>query len=304
MPFGAKSTAEEVATGVDLSGKVAVITGATSGIGKETARVLAEHGARVILACRDVARAQQVAEEIRNTENCKGTTEVIPLDLGSLASIHSFVETFRSENIPLHFLVNNAGISGGPRTQTQDGFEQQFGVNHLGHFLLTGLLIDILLKSAPARIICVSSMAHKWGEMKFDDLMGDRSYEPYKAYWQSKLANLLFARELARRLKGTGVTVFAVHPGVILTDLLQRHLGLIHRFIVALYRKKTVAQGAATSVWAITSPSLEGLSGLYLEDCKISTPSARSQDDDSATRLWTVSEQLVNYTWKDIVMKV
>jgi len=292
--LGRSTTAEQAAKGIDLSAKVAIVTGATSGIGKETARVLAHQGAHVILGCRDVKNAELVAQElIKVTKNSK--VEVIPLDLASLASVRSFAERFKATKLPLHILIDNAGVMATPKSLTTDGFELQFGVNHLGHFLLTNLLLEQLRESAPARVVVVSSYLHKNGHINFDDIMSEKSYERWEAYDQSKLANILFARELNRRLAGTGLTVNAVHPGVIPTDL-ARNINPMAPFLfkyIAAPFMRTIPQGAATSVYVAVNPALANVGGKYFGDCQEETPAAEALNDQVAQRLWDLSEKLV-----------
>mmetsp|Transcript_45099 Transcript_45099/g.75256 ORF Transcript_45099/g.75256 Transcript_45099/m.75256 type:complete len:307 (+) Transcript_45099:92-1012(+) len=293
--FGAKSTAEEVAAGIDLHGRVAIVTGCTSGIGKETVRVLAKQGATVILACRDVKKAEEVATEIK-TETKNDHLMVIPLELASLQSVRAFVEKFKATRLPLHILINNAGLMASPRKETEDHFEMQFGVNHLGHFLLVRLLEDFLKASAPSRVVVISSSMHN-GEINFDDLMGKKKYDPWKAYAQSKLASLLFVREAAKRFAGTEVTFNAVHPGAIATDL-SRHVGVVMRVLFkafGVFFLKTIPEGAATTVYVATNPAVEDVSGKYFADCAETTPSKEAQDDETAKRLWDVSEKLVGW---------
>mmetsp|Transcript_11119 Transcript_11119/g.18835 ORF Transcript_11119/g.18835 Transcript_11119/m.18835 type:complete len:300 (-) Transcript_11119:170-1069(-) len=292
--FGKNSKAEEVADGIDLHGKVAIVTGCTSGIGKETVRVLAKQGATVVLACRDVKRADQVVTEIK-AETKNENLQVIPLELASLASVRSFVEKFKATGLPLHLLINNAGIMACPRSLTEDGFESQFGVNHLGHFLLTRLLEGSLKASAPSRVVELSSLLHK-GEIHFDDLMGEKNYDPWAAYNQSKLANILFMKEAARRSgSDSGVTYNAVHPGVIITEL-TRHFGVVKRALFKGFGRfftKSIPQGAATTVYVATSPALLTVTGKYFADCAEKTPSEQAQSEEMAKRLWEVSEKLV-----------
>eukprot|EP00276_Gloeochaete_wittrockiana_P006118 CAMPEP_0184653624 /NCGR_PEP_ID=MMETSP0308-20130426/11357_1 /TAXON_ID=38269 /ORGANISM="Gloeochaete witrockiana, Strain SAG 46.84" /LENGTH=304 /DNA_ID=CAMNT_0027089205 /DNA_START=132 /DNA_END=1046 /DNA_ORIENTATION=- len=292
--LGRSTTAEQAAKGIDLSAKVAIVTGATSGIGKETARVLAHQGAHVILGCRDVKNAELVAQElIKVTKNSK--VEVIPLDLASLASVRSFAEQFKSTKLPLHILIDNAGVMATPRSLTRDGFELQFGVNHLGHFLLTNLLLEQLRESAPARVVVVSSNLHEKGHINFEDIMSEKSYDRWGAYGQSKLANILFARELNRRMAGTGVTVNAVHPGFIPTDLTRNinpFAPYLFKYIVSPFLK-SIPQGAATTVNVEVNPALANVGGKYFTNCQEETPAAEALNDQVAQRLWDLSEKLV-----------
>ncbi|CAH1263546.1 RDH12 [Branchiostoma lanceolatum] len=285
-----------------LDGKTAIVTGSNTGLGKETARDLARRGARVILACRDVTKAEAAAEDIRKTTG-NGNVVVLKLDLSSLASVREFAAGINEREDRLDILINNAGIMMCPQWKTKDGFEMQFGTNHLGHFLLTNLLLDLLKKSGPgSRVVTVSSTGHRWGEIHFDDINLEKGYEPMKAYGQSKLANILFIRELAKRLEGTGVTCYAVHPGGVRSDLSRympeahgRWLALVQPIVqLAMYViGKSPEQGAQTSLHCALQEGLESKSGLYFSDCAPIDPSPAGQDDEVAKRLWEVSEEMV-----------
>src|SRR5215475_5481026 len=304
--FGAQTTASEVAAGIDLGGKVALVTGGSSGLGQETARVLAERGAQVILTARDMPKGEAVAEAIRASTGNQHV-EVEELELGSLKDIRAFAERFLARHPSLHILVNNAGVMACPPAKTADGFELQFGSNHVGHFLLTCLLAPALRKGAPSRVVSVSSRGHHLSPVVFDDIEFERRpYDKWLAYGQAKTANVLFAVGLERRLGNHGVHANALHPGAILTEL-GRHLQT-EDFAFLQERNrgmkfKTVEAGAATSVFAATAPELEGRGGLYLEDCHIAAvndaPDALdgvksyALDPRNAERLWEVSESLV-----------
>ena len=281
-----------------LDGKTVVITGGNTGIGKETALDLAGRGARVILACRDLAKAENAASQIRETSG-NGNVLVKKLDLASLKSIRSFADEILGEESRLDILINNAGIMQCPHWKTEDGFEMQFGVNHLGHFLLTNLLIDLLKKSAPSRIVNVSSLSHRWGKINFDDLTGDKNYNARVAYSQSKLANVLFTRELSKRLMATGVTANSLHPGVVKTEL-GRHMSfnkslLKNFFYIPLFWVvfKTPTQGAQTTIHCAVAEELEKISGRYFSDCAEKEPAEQAKDDGVAKQLWEVSAALV-----------
>ncbi|XP_060576274.1 retinol dehydrogenase 12-like [Ruditapes philippinarum] len=281
----------------DMTGKTVLITGANTGIGKETARDLARRGARVLLACRDIVKAEKAAEDIRRST---GSDDVViyNLDLASLTSVRQCAEQVINNEPRLDVLINNAGVMIMPYCKTEDGFEMQFGTNHLGHFLLTNLLLDLLKKSAPSRIINVSSSAHRMGHINFDDLNGEKSYSRVGAYAQSKAANILFTRELSKRLKGTGVTANSLHPGLINTELL-RHAPLLSRIIgfpVPYLVFKTVAQGAQTTIHCAVSKELDGVSGKYFSDCVIKEEASQVQQDDTALRLWKISAQMTKIT--------
>ena len=281
---------------VKLDGKTVIVTGANTGIGKETALDLAGRGARVILACRNVPKAQQVAEEILKKT---GSNKVIvkELDLASLKSVRSFAHDINETEDRLDILINNAGVMRCPYWKTEDGFEMQFGVNHLGHFLLTNLLLGLLQRSQPSRIINVSSLAHTRGKIRFDDLQSEQDYHPGQAYSQSKLANVLFTRELSKKLDDTDVIVTSLHPGVVKTEL-GRHLSLAKSILARIIFSplvwlifKTPWQGAQTTIHCAVSDDVE--SGLYYSDCKPKEVAEQGRDDAVAKKLWEVSADLV-----------
>ncbi|GLW10729.1 oxidoreductase [Microtetraspora sp. NBRC 13810] len=300
-PFGARSTAAEVVAGIDLTGRRAVVTGGSSGIGVETARALAAAGAEVTLAVRDLAAGGRTAEDITATTGNKGVL-VARLDLGDQASVAAFTGAWEG---PLHLLVNNAGVMATPETRTPEGWELQFATNHLGHFALATGLHDALAGADGARVVSVSSSGHLRSPVVFEDIhFNERAYDPMLAYGQSKTANVLFAVEATRRWADDGITVNALMPGGILTNL-QRHMsqefldGLIAQTGVAA-RWKTPEQGAATSVLLATSPLLEGVGGRYFEDCQEAEPyepgawagvAPHALDPEAAARLWQVSEE-------------
>jgi len=317
--FGFESTAAQVAAGVDLGGKTAVVTGGSGGLGAETARVLASRGARVVIGARDVAKGEKVAAEIRSASP-KATVEVDALELGSLPSVRAFASAVLAKHPAIHLLVNNAGIMACPLGRTEQGFELQFGTNHLGHFLLTGLLLPALRKGAPARVVCVSSSGHRFSTVHLDDPNFEkRDYDKWQSYGQAKTANIWHALELDRRESGRGVRALAIHPGMIVTEL-GRHLtsddiSAMRARVAAAAEKagpdatpgasrwKTVEQGAATQIWAATAPELANRGGLYLEDCHVTGPSRDlnasngyapwALDADGAAKLWPLSEKLV-----------
>lgn len=282
---------------VRLDGKTVLITGANTGIGKETALDMANRGARVILACRDMTRARLAADEIRQKSG-NGNVVVKKLDLASLQSVRDLAKDVQENEKRLDILINNAGIMMCPKWKTEDGFEMQFGVNHLGHFLLTNCLLDLLKKSAPSRIVIVSSLAHEKGHIQFDDINLDKDYSREESYRQSKLANVLFCRELAERLQGTGVTVYSLHPGVIRTEL-GRHLfptlALWKRMILMPFMMliKSPWEGAQTTIYCAVDESLANVSGLYYSDCAPKTAAPQAQDDDAAKKLWDLSASMV-----------
>jgi NAD(P)-dependent dehydrogenase (short-subunit alcohol dehydrogenase family) len=304
--FGPTTTTDEVLDGIDLGGTVVLVTGGSSGLGRETARALAARGAEVILTARDVAKGEAVAADIRaTTGNARVTVE--ELELGSLASIRAFAERVLSRHPRLDRVIDNAGVMACPFAKTSDGFELQFGSNHLGHFLATCLLMPAILAGKAPRIVALSSRGHHMSPVVFDDLQFERRpYDKWQSYGQAKTANVLFAVGLERRLGARGVHAYAVHPGAIVTEL-GRHLQPEDiQFLQARSRGmqfKSVEQGAATSCFAATAPELEGRGGVYLEDCHVAAvndaPDALdgvksyALDPAASERLWEVSERMV-----------
>lgn len=307
MAFGHDTTTNEVLEGIDLTGKTAFVTGASGGLGAETARALASKGASVTLAVRNVAKGEEVARAIRGSTG--SDVDVVELQLDSLPSVRACAEGWLASHGALNLLINNAGVMACPLARTSQGWESQFATNHLGHFLLTMSLLGAVKDGAPARIVNLSSGAHRFGGVDFDDIhFEQREYNKFTAYGQSKTANVLFAVELGRQLAGSGVTINAVHPGVIMTDL-GRHLtpedlaNFPGATSVEEMKFKTVESGAATTVWAATAPELEGRSGLYLEDCHVAEQATKdgvqvgysswAMDPEAAGRLFSLSEKLV-----------
>ena len=303
-PFGFESTAADVIAGVDLTGKTAIVTGASSGIGVETARALAAAGASVTIAVRDNATGDRVAAEIRDSTGNANVT-VGALDLSDLSTVATFARTWSG---PLHILVNNAGVMAVPElTLSPGGHEIQFATNHLGHFALAVGLHDALAVAERSRVVSVSSGGHQRSPVVFDDIdYAFRDYEPFGAYGQSKTANVLFAVELTRRWADDGITANALMPGAIFTQLGR----YVDAEIAAAAMKrqdkvKTVEQGAATSVLLAASPLLEGIGGRYFEDCneahvveRRGAPgsggvAAYALDPDNARRLWDVSLRMI-----------
>ncbi|KUM99555.1 oxidoreductase [Streptomyces yokosukanensis] len=299
-PFGFSSTAAEVAQGIDLTGRRAVVTGASSGLGAETARALAGTGAAVTLAVRDVAAGERVAKDIA-AKTGNQELSVAPLDLTDLASVRAFTAAWQG---PLHVLVNNAGVMACPEQYTEQGREWQFATNHLGHFALTEGLHGALAADGNARVVVVSSTGHQRSPIVWDDIdFAFRPYDPWLAYGQSKTANVLFAVEATRRWAGDNITANALMPGAIYTNL-QRHTGGRGSGRVQAELIKTVEQGAATSVLLATSPLLEGVGGRYFVDCNETDVVDRRSgtlhgvaryavDPDNARRLWTLSQELL-----------
>ena len=269
-----------------------LVTGASSGIGKITAMELAKMGAQLLLVCRDRTRGEAAVAEIA-AKTGNRDVELMIADLGSQRQIRQLAANVVARNEPLHVLINNAGLVNMSRTATEDGIETTFAVNHLAYFLLTLLLLDRLKQSAPARIINVASDAHKFGSMNFDDLGGARRYSGFRIYGRSKLANILFTYELARRLEGTGVTVNCAHPGPVSSGF-GKNNGALARLVLAVAGPfmRTPERGAETSIHLASSPEVEGISGKYYLDCKPHQSNAESYDRAIARRLWDVSTQM------------
>jgi len=283
---------------MDWKSKTIVVTGATSGIGRATALGLANLGSRLILVGRDAGRAAETSAEIQSVTG-RNDVEVVRGDFARLAEVRRVADELLARTEAIHVLVNNAGVTMMKRTTTPDGFETTFAVNHLAYFLMTGLLLPRLRAAAPAaRIVNVASDAHRWGALDLDDLQNERQFKAMKVYGQSKTANLLFTRELARRLAGSGVTVNALHPGAVATrlgrgngsvlDLVQRAIGLF---------MKSPERGAATSIHLASAAALEGVSGRYFADQKEKQPAAHATDDVTAKRLWEISEGLTSFRY-------
>ena len=279
-----------------MQGKTVLITGANSGIGKETAVALARSGATVVFTSRDPEQGEQAAADIRQRSGAD--VALMPLDLASFPSIRVLADGFLQRYDKLHVLINNAGLILTERTETEQGFESTFGVNHLGHFLLTQLLLDRVKASAPARIINVASRAHRFARsgLDFDDLQLTKSYGAMQAYGRSKLANIYFTRELARRLEGSGVTVNAVHPGGVNTGFAHDgDTSGLYSFLWSIAKPflRSPEKGAQTSIFLASSPELDGVTGKYFADSKEEQPTRVAQDDEAARRLWAASEELI-----------
>jgi NAD(P)-dependent dehydrogenase (short-subunit alcohol dehydrogenase family) len=296
----------------DQQGKLAVITGANSGIGYEAARALAAKGAQVVLACRNVGKGEDAARAIRN-ETPAAQLEVMALDLADLSSVRAFTAEFQARHNRLDMLINNAGVMALPYRRTADGFEMQFGTNHLGHFALTGLLLPTLLATPGARVVTVSSGAHQMGTMRFDDLQWENGYSKWRAYGMSKLANLLFTYELQRKLTAAGADTIAVacHPGYSATNLqlagpemegssISRWLSKMGNSILA----QDQAMGALPTLYAATMPDVQG-GAYYGPDGlmemrgypKRVESNDKSHDEEVAARLWQVSEELTGVVY-------
>ncbi|XP_026569913.1 WW domain-containing oxidoreductase isoform X1 [Pseudonaja textilis] len=299
--YDGNTTAMEVLEGRDLSGKVIIITGANAGIGFETAKSFALHGAHVILACRNTLRADEAVRQILK-EWHKAKVEAMTLDLESLQSVWEFAETFKSKNLALHVLVCNAAVLGLPWQLTEDGLERTFQVNHLGHFYLIQLLKDVLCRSAPARIVIVSSESHRFtdikensGKLDFNLLSpSKKDYWAMLAYNRSKLCNILLSNELNRRLSPHGVTSNALHPGNMIYSSIH-HNWWLYTLLFTLARPftKSLQQGAATTVYCAVAAELEGLGGMYFNNCCRCVPSQQAQNGTDAAALWELSEKLI-----------
>ena len=305
--FGFDSTTDDVLEGIDLTGKRILVTGASAGLGVETARALAAHGASVSMTARDLTKGAAAMEEIL-TSVPDADLDLRQLDLADLASVRTFAHGFVEDHPVLHVLIANAGVMACPEGKTTDGFEMQFGTNHLGHFLLIQLLTPSLVAAGGARVVLLSSAGHRLGDVDLDDPNFERQpYDPWVAYGRAKTANVLCAVGLDHRLRDQGVRAFAVHPGGIPTEL-GRHLTeetlgqMVERSKTANVRWKTVPQGAATTVFAATAPELDGEGGVYLEDCHIADliddPEVSggvrpyALDPTRADALWELSERL------------
>jgi len=317
--FGAASTTSDVIKAIDLSGKIAIVTGGYSGLGLETARTLASAGAKVIVPARDPEKAVGALEGIDGVD-------IEAMDLLAPASVDAFAERFLSSGLPVHILVNSAGIMACPLARNARGYESQFATNHLGHFQLVTRLRPALRRANGARVVSVSSWGHRFSPVVLEDPNFERrDYDRWSAYGQSKTANILFALALDERAKAEGVRAFSLHPGSIVGTGLEKHVsreellaaGVIDesgkRVLDPTRQLKTVEQGAATSVWCATSPQLEGMGGVYCENCEVARPVPKADvadpkigdsirkfgvmpyaiDPEAADRLWSLSERLV-----------
>ncbi|MEU5891088.1 SDR family NAD(P)-dependent oxidoreductase [Streptomyces sp. NPDC047461] len=295
--FDARSTADDVLAGLDLTGKLAVVTGGYSGLGLETTRALTKAGARVVVPARRPAVAREAVAGIEGVE-------VDELDLGDLDSVRAFAERFLASGRRIDFMIDNAGIMACPETRVGPGWEAQFATNHLGHFALVNRLWPAIAPGA--RVVSVSSRAHHFSGMRWDDVQWTRNYDKWQAYGQAKTANVLFAVHLDRLGREFGVRAFSLHPGGIFTPL-QRHIpkaemverGWIDEDGAFLNPEgfKTPEQGAATQVWAATSPQLDGLGGVYLEDCDIAEP-AVDDDQSSGVKAWAIDPEQAARLWE------
>lgn len=301
--FGAQSTAAEVLRGIDLSGRLAIVTGGYSGIGLETTRALVGAGAQVVVPAR---RRETAVAALRGIER----VEVDELDLGDLTSVRGFADRFLASGRRIAILINNAGIMACPETRVGPDWEAQFATNHLGHFVLVNTLWPAIARDGRARVVALSSIGHRRSAIRWDDVQFEHGYDKWAAYGQAKTANALFAVHLDKLARDAGVRAFSVHPGGIFTPL-QRHLSKEEMVAagwidedgnVTFSSFKTPEQGAATSVWAATSPQLNGMGGVYCEDCDVAEPASGPEarygvrpyatDPDEAARLWALSAEL------------
>ncbi|HEY0122875.1 MAG TPA: SDR family NAD(P)-dependent oxidoreductase [Rhizobium sp.] len=314
--FGANSTTDEVLAGVDLSGKRVLVTGVSAGLGVETARVLAAHGALVVGAARDLAKAETATAPVRAQAANGGGLELIQLDLASLHSVRACADALLADKRPFDLVIANAGVMAAPFGHTADGFETQFGTNHLGHFAFVNRIASLI--ASGGRLVNLASSGHRFADVDLDDPNFEHTpYDPWVAYGRSKTANILFAVEFDRRHKGRGVRATAVHPGGIRTEL-SRHLdagmleGMVEKINADLaaegkppYQLKTIPQGAATSVWAGVVAGGDDVGGRYCENCHVSTMTdqnispvsegvrAYALDPERAKALWTKSEEMI-----------
>lgn len=312
-PYSAESTADDVTHALDLSGKTYLVTGSSSGLGAETARVLAKAGGRVIMVARDLVRNQQAAEAIR-AQVPDADLAMVAMDLADLASIRRAATEILERFPRIDALINNAGFVGGPKVLTAEGVEAHLAVNHIGPFLFSNLLVPALKAAAPSRIVLVASNAHRAPAFDLDDLdFTQRPYDPWAAYAQSKRATVLYAVALSRRLQAAGVTVNVLHPGVIRTDAFRHFTAEETEASIKSGEAygvtvKSLGQGAATQAWAATAPELAQVTGTYLEDCQIAPHIAsnviatngvieEALDPVMAERLWDISERIVGETF-------
>jgi NAD(P)-dependent dehydrogenase (short-subunit alcohol dehydrogenase family) len=312
MTFGRDTTADEVLEGVDLTGTVALVTGGSAGLGVETVRALAAHGAQVIATARDTAKGERALRDVGVDVGDKVTVE--QLDLASLASVRAATDRISARHEAINLLIANAGVMACPQALTSDGFETQFGTNHLGHFVFVNRLLPLLLAGVPSRVVLLTSAGHRFGDLDLDDVNMERcEYTPFDSYHRAKTANILHAVELDRRYRDQGLRACAVHPGTIDETEIQRHLDQPTIDVMLAHRihTKTTSSGAATSLWAGVVASAEEIGGGYAEDCHASpvsdidpmTPEGRTGvrsyavDPERSARLWALSEELVGETF-------
>ncbi|MEO8445001.1 MAG: SDR family NAD(P)-dependent oxidoreductase [Gammaproteobacteria bacterium] len=290
-PFGAKSTAEEVTAGIDLTGKTALVTGANSGLGYEAMRVLAMRGAHVICAARTLEKAREACASVQ------GRTTPVAIELTDFPSIVSGTDAVQALGMPIDMLILNAGIMALPELEQVNGLEKQFVTNHLGHFIVGNRLLPQVQAAPQGRVVVLTSSGYQWAPeagIEFDNLSGERGYKPNRMYGQSKLANHLYVRQLARNLAGSTTTANSVHPGVILTNLGRSfpQWQQVAAKLIGWTFMKSVEAGAATTCYVATAPGLATVSGYYFADCNPESPGGNMENDALAARLWQVSEEL------------
>lgn len=314
--FGATSTTDEVLDGVDLSGKRILVTGVSAGLGVETARALAARGAAVVGAARDLAKAERATQVVRDAAANGGSLELIELDLASLKSVRAAADKLVADGRQFDVVINNAGVMACPKSETADGFETQFGTNHLGHFVFANRIAPLIKPGG--RLVSLASAGHRFSDVNLEDPnFGTTEYTPFGAYGRSKTANVLFAVEFDRRHKDRGVRAIAVHPGGIVTELGRHMTEEMRAAMIAqatanqppgqTFSWKTIPQGAATSVWAAIVADVNEVGGLYCEDCHLAhnedSPTARGGvrayaiDPANAKALWEMSEEMVGETF-------
>jgi NAD(P)-dependent dehydrogenase (short-subunit alcohol dehydrogenase family) len=278
-----------------MTGKRVLVTGATAGIGYETAKAIAKEGAELIIVGRNPDKTKAVVEQLK-ADSGNGNVTFLLADLSSMEQVRKLAADFLARYDRLDVLVNNAGAVNPKRETTAEGHELTFATNHLSYFLLTNLLVPALEKAAPSRVVCVASEAHRGSTLDFDDLMSER-YSAFRTYSRSKLANILFGREAARRLQAKGITVNTLHPGVVGSNFIAGKggfwgvLGKLSQLVLI-----SNADGAKTSIYLATSKDVDGVTGKYFDKCRERTPSAAASDDAAAAKLWSVSERLTGFT--------
>lgn len=275
-----------------LEGKTCMITGANSGIGKATAIQLAKMGIHIVMVCRNKERGENAQKQIKE-ESGNSNVDLIIADLASLESVKNLADEYKKKYDKLHILINNAGVFNSKRILTEDGYESTFAIDYLSHFLLTKLLLDVIKKSAPSRIINVSSDIHRYFKINLDDLMFKKKYSSQKAYGSAKFAIILFTYELAHRLDGTGVTVNALHPGHARTKMTTTNISWIIKKIMNLF-SKSPEKAAETSVYLASSPEVEGVSGKYFKKCMPVKSHKITYDESIQKKVWEISEKLIH----------
>ncbi|RWS04722.1 retinol dehydrogenase 12-like protein [Dinothrombium tinctorium] len=293
--FGTRLCSASCTSNARIDGKTVIITGGNTGIGKETAIDLAKRGGKIILACRNAERAEKAVEEIKQASNSQNVQFYL-MDLSSLRSVREATERILKNEDKIDILINNAGIMMTPFAKTVDGYESQFATNHLGHFLFTLLLMKRIKETNGAKIINVSSEGHRWSSLNFEDLNSENNYSSLTAYANSKLANILFTRELSRRLVGTDIHVYALHPGFVDTELARSVDSRVFKYFIDFWMKwmaKTAKQGAQTTIYCAVDENAAKETGLYYAECKPTKPSKQALNNETAERLWEKSLEMV-----------